>query len=207
MGCSYIFLIILGILFCIIANADNKPKVIMILIFVIFAVWLIGMTISSIVEHKRRKTFVRAKMLLLRLSQESGLRGDTLIEIKQEKTNHACILQFFSKQRMFAILDYLYKEQNARYRVYHFNDLCSWKSEIEKRITKVDEESKMVIDSISVSLQIRRDDGTGRSSLITERLQLKSNSVSLEEEYCTEALDKLKEIQQHFSSIKPESAE
>ena len=207
MGCGNIFLGILGFLGLLVAMSDNKPKAIMIIIFVIFAIFIIGTTISSIVEHKRRTTSVRAKMLLLRLSQESGLRGDTLIEIKQEKTNHACILQFFSKQRMFAILDYLNKEQNARYRVYHFNDLCSWKSEIEKRITKVDEESKMVIDSISVTLQIRRDDGTGRSSLITERLHLKSNSHSLEEEYCKEALDTLKEIQQQFSMIKPESAE
>lgn len=207
MGCSNIFLVILGILVWIIAMADNKPKVIMILIFIIFAVWLIGMTISSIVEHKRRKTSVRAKMLLLRLSQESGLRGDTLIEIKQEKTNHACILQFFSKQRMFAILDYLYKEQNARYRVYHFNDLCSWKSEIDERKTKIDDKLRKVIKSISVTLQIRRDDGTGRSSLITERLLLKSSTYALEKESCTAELDTLKEIQQQFSMIKPESAE
>lgn len=207
MGCGNIFLAILGFLGLIVAMSDNKPKAIMIIIFVIFAIFIIGTTISSIVEHKRRTTSVRAKMLLLRLSQESGLRGDTLIEIKQEKTNHACILQFFSKQRMFAILDYLNKEQNARYRVYHFNDLCSWKSEIDERKTKVDDKLLKVIKSISVTLRIRRDDGTGRSSLVTERLLLKSSTYALEKESCTAELNKLKEIQQQFSMIKPESAE
>lgn len=143
-----------------------------------------------------------AKRLLKQLTKEAGLNDGYAIELNQQKIDQVCLIEFFQNQRYFAILNYFHKPRNARFRVYHFNDLCSWVS----HVTRSKEQSFFLLDileSINVELQVRTTNSLGMSQVVTETLTLLHSNTA--KHLCTTELAQLKDIQNRLKLIKPES--
>lgn len=143
-----------------------------------------------------------AKRLLQQLTKEAGLKDGYVIELNQQQIDQVCLIDFFQDQRYFAILNYFHKPRNARFRVYHFNDLCSWVS----HVTRSKEQSFFLLDileSINVELQVRTTNSLGMSQVVTESLTLLHSNTA--KHLCTTELAQLKDIQNRLKLIKPES--
>ena len=143
-----------------------------------------------------------AKRLLQQLTKEAGLNDGYVIEPNQQQIDQVCLIDFFQNQRYFAILNYFHKPRNARFRVYHFNDLCSWVS----HVTRSKEQSFFpldILESINVELRVRTTNSLGMSQVVTETLTLLHSNTA--KHLCTTELAQLKDIQNRLKLIKPES--
>ena len=143
-----------------------------------------------------------AKRLLQQLTKEAGLNDGYVIEPNQQQIDQVCLIDFFQNQRCFAILNYFHKPRNARFRVYHFNDLCSWVS----RVTRSKEQSFLpldILESINVELRVRTTNSLGMSQIVTETVTLLNSNTA--KHLCTTELAQLKDIQNRLKLIKPES--
>ena len=165
----------------------------------------VGVTLIYISAKDKRTandTKRYAKRLLQQLTKEAGLKDGYVIELNQQQIDQVCLIDFFQDQRYFAILNYFHKPRNARFRVYHFNDLCSWVS----RVTRSKEQSFFLLDileSINVELQVRTTNSLGMSQVVTETLTLLNSNTA--KHLCTTELAQLKDIQNRLNLIKPES--
>ena len=165
----------------------------------------VGVTLIYISAKEKRTandTKRYAKRLLKQLTKEARLDDGYAIELNPQKIDQVCLIEFFQNQRYFAILNYFHKPRNARFRVYHFNDLCSWVS----HVTRSKEQSFFLLDileSINVELQVRTTNSLGMSQVVTETLTLLHSNTA--KHLCTTELAQLKDIQNRLKLIKPES--
>lgn len=165
----------------------------------------VGVTLIYISAKEKRTandTKRYAKRLLKQLTKEAGLDDGYAIELNPQKIDQVCLIEFFQNQRYFAILNYFHKPRNARFRVYHFNDLCSWVS----HVTRSKEQSFFllnILESINVELQVRTTNSLGMSQVVTETLTLLHSNTA--KHLCTTELAQLKDIQNRLKLIKPES--